>query len=86
MPTSDLTNNKMLNGFLTAAIIGLLTWNVFTTHELGIAVGKVETTLQLQSGFTQQLFEQRTSRLEEWLTNISRRLADVEEHARDKDL
>ena len=82
MPTQNLTGNKSLDTMLTAAVVALLGWNVWTTNDLGITVGKIETQILLQAEYQQQLYEQRVGRLEQWTDKLSKRLADVEEHLR----
>lgn len=82
MPSQNLTGNRSLDTMLTAAIVALLGWNVWTTNDLGITVGKIETQILLQADYQQQLFEQRVGRLEQWNEKLSERLADVEEHLR----
>lgn len=42
MPTSDLTDRKVINGILTAAIIGLIAWNLNATHENSKAIARIE--------------------------------------------
>ena len=42
MPTENLTDNKMLNGILTAAMIALISWNLVTTHNLSVQVARLE--------------------------------------------
>lgn len=41
MPTTKLTENQWLNAVLTAAIIGLVGWNLKTTHDLSVQVAAI---------------------------------------------
>ena len=47
MPTSEITDSKIINGLLSAAIIALISWNVVTTHDLSVQVAKIETKVDL---------------------------------------
>lgn len=89
MPTANLTQSSVLNALLTAAMVGLLSWNVYTTHTLGIAVGQIETRMELQNEYTTALVTQRMLHLEAeadklraWNQKLSDRLKDVEQTLR----
>jgi len=47
MPTGPATDNKVVNGILTAAILGLISWNLLTTHELSLHVARIEAQMDL---------------------------------------
>lgn len=47
MPTTKLSENQWLNAILTAAIIGLIGWNLKTTHDLSIQVARIEERLDV---------------------------------------
>lgn len=67
-------------GFLMLIMVGLLTWTVFTTHDLSVKVAVIESrTVNFEPGLTNQ----RLDRLEQWTTNLSNRLAEVENDLRD---
>ena len=77
----------IINKIVTAAVIGLLGWNVVTTQQLAVQVAviseKVDTIQQQQvSSADIAVIQDQTVRQEQWLNNLSRRLADVENFIR----
>lgn len=77
----------IINKIVTAAVVGLLGWNVVTTQQLAVQVAviseKVDTIQQQQvSSADIAVIQDQTARQEQWLNNLSRRLADVENFIR----
>ena len=44
---SSATGNKAIDLMMTAAVIGLLGWNLITTQNLTVQVGKLEERMEL---------------------------------------
>lgn len=81
----------ILNKLVSTIVVGLLGWNVMTTQQLSVEVAvisqKVETIQQQQVSMADiAVTQDKIIRLETWMNNLSRRLADVENHIREKDL
>lgn len=81
----------ILNKLVSTIVVGLLGWNVMTTQQLSVEVAvisqKVETIQQQQVSIADiAVTQDKIIRLENWMNNLSRRLADVENHIREKDL
>jgi hypothetical protein len=81
----------VLNKLVSTIVVGLLGWNVMTTQQLSVEVAvisqKVETIQQQQVSMADiAVTQDKIIRLENWMNNLSRRLSDVENHIREKDL
>lgn len=73
----------LIDKVVSAAIIGLLGWNVASTQKLSVDVEvlKVQTQAIIDKSIDSTdvvLLEQRTRRLEEWVESLSERLATAE--------
>lgn len=88
MPTANLTASPMLNGVLTAIMLGLMGWTLLTVHELTNKVSIINNTLQLTSQNIYpravaegelKLINQRINRLEQWNQNLSERVRGLED-------
>ena len=62
-------------GWIFAAILALLTWNVYTTHTLAISVGIIE---ERTANYKPGLTEQRVERLEKSIDALTNRLNSLE--------
>ena len=86
--------DTLLSKIESAAMIGLLGWNLMTTQRLSLEVAVISSKLQTLEAFIPDSYttkeaisdgkvvEQRIKRLEEWNQNISERLRSLEEAAR----
>lgn len=71
------------------ALVALLSWNVYTTQEMTTDIAVIETKLEtaISNRFTSsdaQILENKITRLEQWTTRLSERLADVESTIRNQ--
>lgn len=78
--------NKVVLAVIVAAVIGLLSWNVWTTQKLSVDVAVLQSTVEQNSlpllGTTIALQEQRITRLEDWLDRLSTRVTTNQEATR----
>lgn len=92
--------DSLLNKLISFAVIGLLSWNVWTTQQLSVSVAVLETQVEgIQSSVSSSLLdrytgtqansdfslvEQRLQRLEDWNQSLSERLRILEQESRAK--
>lgn len=92
--------DSLLNKLISFAVIGLLSWNVWTTQQLSVSVAVLETQVEgIQSSVSSSLLdrytgtqansdfslvEQRLQRLEDWNQSLSERLRVLEQESRAK--
>ena len=90
--------DSLLNKLVSFAVIGLLSWNVWTTQQLSVSVAVLETQVDgiqktvsasltdrytgSQANSDFSLVEQRLQRLEDWSQNLSERLRVLEQELR----
>lgn len=90
--------DSLLNKLISFAVIGLLSWNVWTTQQLSVSVAVLETQVDgiqktvsasltdrytgSQANSDFSLVEQRLQRLEDWSQNLSERLRVLEQELR----
>lgn len=90
--------DSLLNKLISFAVIGLLSWNVWTTQQLSVSVAVLETQVEgiqnsvssslldrytgTQANSDFSLVEQRLQRLEDWNQNLSERLRVLEQDLR----
>lgn len=90
--------DSLLNKLISFAVIGLLSWNVWTTQQLSVSVAVLETQVEgIQSSVSSSLLdrytgsqansdfslvEQRLQRLEDWNQSLSERLRVLEQESR----
>ena len=91
-------DDNLLSKIISAAVIGLLSWNTYTTHNLSVSVAVLETRVSSlqeiisssvmdrytnsQAQSDHALIDQRIKRLEEWNQNLSERIRLLEQEAR----
>jgi len=91
-------DDNLLSKIISAAVIGLLSWNTYTTQNLSVSVAVLETRVSslqetisssLMDRYTNSqaqsdhaLIDQRIERLEEWNQNLSERIRLLEQEAR----
>lgn len=75
-----LNENGLLNKLATMAIVGLLSWNVYTTQKLSLDVAVMKTNLSnlLEDRYTRIEGESAVARLEDRLLRVEERLNNVE--------
>ena len=91
-------DDNLLSKIISAAVIGLLSWNTYTTQNLSVSVAVLETRVSSlqeiisssvmdrytnsQAQSDHALIDQRIERLEEWNQNLSERIRLLEQEAR----
>jgi len=91
-------DDNLISKIISAAVIGLLSWNTYTTQNLSVSVAVLETRVSslqetisssLMDRYTNSqaqsdhaLIDQRIERLEEWNQNLSERIRLLEQEAR----
>lgn len=91
-------DDNLISKIISAAVIGLLSWNTYTTQNLSISVAVLENQVSslhmtinnsLSDRYTinqaksdAALVEQRIKRLEDWNQNLSERIKALEQEAR----
>jgi hypothetical protein len=91
-------DDNLLSKIISAAVIGLLSWNTYTTQNLSVSVAVLETRVSSlqeiisssvmdrytnsQAQSDHALIDQRIKRLEEWNQNLSERIRLLEQEAR----
>ena len=87
MPTANLTSSPILNAILSAALVGLMGWNLMTTHQLSTQLGVANATISfaLQDRYTATeakadtlVMSSRVSQLEESTDLLWKRLRELE--------
>lgn len=85
-----LREDTVLSKIISAAIIGLLGWNLLTTQRLSLEVAVISSKMQTLEAFIPasytikeaqadgKLVEQRIKRLEEWTQALSERIRLLE--------
>ena len=66
---------EKLMGWLMAAVLALLSWNVYTTQQLSVSVAVIE---ERTAGFNYAQLETRVGSLETWTQNLSNRLKETQ--------
>lgn len=91
-------DDNLISKIISAAVIGLLSWNTYTTQNLSVSVAVLETRVSSlqeiisssvmdrytnsQAQSDHALIDQRIKRLEEWNQNLSERIRLLEQEAR----
>jgi hypothetical protein len=91
-------DDNLISKIISAAVIGLLSWNTYTTQNLSVSVAVLETRVSsLQETISNSvidrytnsqatsdfaLVEQKIKRLEEWNQNLSERIRLLEQESR----
>lgn len=87
MPTANLTESSWLNAVATAALLGLMGWNLLTTHNLSTQLGVTNATMQfaLQDRYTSTeakadnlVLSSKIKDLEEQLDSLRQQVRKIE--------
>ena len=86
---------KIVGSVITFVVVGMMSWMTFTLQDMSVRMAVLETSVKAIQETPQPqvitlseinsliaLRDQRITRNEEWLSNLSRRLSDVENDIR----
>lgn len=78
---SQQETESWIDRALQVGLVALISWNLYTTQDLGKEVAVIQAILS-QPSTDVALLAQRVSRLEQWNANLSERVASIEKDLR----
>lgn len=78
---SQQETESWIDRALQIGLVALISWNLYTTQDLGKEVAVIQAILS-QPSTDVALLAQRVSRLEQWNANLSERVASIEKDLR----
>ena len=78
---SQQETESWIDRALQIGLVALISWNLYTTQDLGKEVAVIQAILS-QPSTDVALLSQRVSRLEQWNANLSERVASIEKDLR----
>lgn len=78
---SQQETESWIDRALQVGLVALISWNLYTTQDLGKEVAVIQAILS-QPSTDLALLAQRVSRLEQWNSNLSERVSSIEKDLR----
>ena len=78
---SQQETESWIDRALQIGLVALISWNLYTTQDLGKEVAVIQAILS-QPSTDVALLSQRVSRLEQWNANLSERVSSIEKDLR----